>query len=81
MLPTYDEINHKEIMCFYVRGFVEDKVIRKQLFDILRRDKYVDAYIEKLRELELYDDFTEICGDIYVQIFEEWSDKNELEFK
>lgn len=81
MLPTYEEINHKEIMRFYVREFVEEKAIRKQLFDILRRDEYVDAYIEKLCELELYDDFTETCGDIYVQFFEEWSDKNELEFK
>ncbi len=81
ILPTYEEINHKEIMRFYVREFVEDKTIRKQLFDILRRDEYVDAYIEKLWELELYDDFTDVCGGIYVQIFEEWSDKNKLEFK
>lgn len=76
MLPTYEEI-----MRFYVRVFVEDKAIRKQLFDILRRDEYVDAYIEKLLEVELYDDFTEVCWGIYVQIFEEWADKNELEFK
>ncbi len=81
MLPTYEEIDHKEIMRFYVREFVEDKTIRKQLFDILRRDEYMDAYLEKLRELELYDDFTDACGDIYYQIFEEWRDKNELEFK
>lgn len=61
MLPTYEEIDHKEIMRFYVREFVEDKTIRKQLFDILRRDEYMDAYLEKLRELELFDDFTEAC--------------------
>lgn len=81
MFPTYEEIDHKEIMRFYVREFVEDKAIRKQLFDILRRDEYVDAYIEKLWEFELYDDFIEACGDVYVQIFEEWSNKNGLEFK
>ena len=80
-LPTYEEIDHKEIMRFYVREFVEDKTIRKQLFDILRRDDYIDAYLEKLRELELFDDFTDACGDIYYQIFEEWCEKNELEFK
>lgn len=81
MLPAYEEIAHKEIMRFYVREFVEDKTIRKQLFDILKRDEYMDAYLEKLRELELFDAFTEACGDIYEQIFEEWCDKNELEFK
>ena len=81
MLPSYEEIDHKDIMRFYVREFVEDKTIRKQLFDILRRDEYMDAYLEKLRELELFDDFTEACGDIYDQIFEEWCEKNELEFE
>ena len=81
MLPTYEEIDHKDIMRFYVREFVEDKTIRKQLFDILRRDDYIDAYLEKLRELDLFNDFTDACGDIYYQIFEEWREKNELEFK
>ena len=41
----------------------------------------IDAYLEKLRELELFDDFTDACGDIYAQIFEEWCDKYKLEFK
>lgn len=81
ILPTYEEIGHKEIMRFYVREGVEDKAIRKQLFDILRRDEYMDAYLEKLRELDLYDDFINICGDIYIQIFDEWADKNALDFK
>ena len=81
MLPTYEEIDHKEIMRFYVREFVEDKAMRKQLFDILRRAEYMDAYLEKLRELKLFDDFIDACGSIYDQIFEEWCEKNELEFK
>ena len=41
----------------------------------------MDAYLEKLRELELFDDFADACGDIYDQIFEEWCDKNELKFE
>lgn len=81
VLPSYKEINHKEIMRFYVREFVEDKAIRKQLFDILKRYEYMDAYLEKLRELSLYDDFIDACGDIYIQIFDEWADKNDLDFK
>ena len=36
---------------------MEDKEIRKQLFDILKRNEYMDAYLDKLRELNLYDDF------------------------
>jgi hypothetical protein len=30
--------------------------------------------LDKLRELNLYDDFIDACGDIYIQIFEEWAD-------
>ncbi len=80
-LPSYEEINHEEIMRFYVRECVEDKEIRKQLFDILKRNEYMDAYLDKLRELNLYDDFVGSCGDDYIQIFKEWADKNDLDFK
>lgn len=80
-LPTYKEINHEEIMRFYVKEYVEDKEIRKQLFDILRLNEYMDAYLDKLHELNLYDDFIDACGDVYIQIFEEWADKNNLYFK
>lgn len=79
-LPTYKEIDHEEIMRFYVREFVEDKEIRKQLFYILRRHDYVRPFIEELRKLDLYDDFEMIGGDIYDQIFREWAEKNELSF-
>lgn len=68
-------------MRFYVKEFVEDKAIRKQLFDILRRDESMDAYLDKLRELDLYDDFIYACGDIYIQIFEDWAEQNELDFR
>lgn len=80
-LPSYEEINHQDIMRFFVRECVEEKEIRKELFNILRRSNYIDAYISKLRELNLYDDFDMVCGDIYFQIFEEWADKNGLNFR
>lgn len=80
-LPSYEEIDHKEIMSFYVREYVEYREYRKQLFGILRRKEYIDAYVEKLHELNLYDDFIDACGSIYVQIFEEWADKNGLDFR
>ena len=78
---TYDEIDHADIMRFYVRECVDDKEIRKQLFNILRRNKYVDSFIERLRELNLYDEFNMICGDIYDQLFLDWAKKNGLNFK
>lgn len=80
-LPSYEEIDHKEIMRFFVRECVEDESFRKQLFDILRRNEYIDPFLDKLHELGLYSFFAEICGDIYIQIFEDWADKNSLDFK
>lgn len=77
----YDDINHKDIMSFYVKECVEDKETRKQLFNILRRKEYVDSFIEKLRELNLYEDFEMICGDIYEQLFLEWAEEKKLNFK
>lgn len=77
---SYDEINHKDIMIFYVRECVEDKMIRKKLFSILRRRDFVDAFLDELREHNLYDDYDMICGDIYAQMFHEWEEKNELSF-
>ena len=77
-LPTYQEIDHKEIFSFFVRECIYEKEIRKQLFNILRRNEYIDAFIDKLHELNLYDDFVDICGDIYYQIFMEWQDENGL---
>lgn len=77
---TYDEIPHKDIMSFYVRECVDDKIIRKQLFNILRRHNFVDAFLDELGKYDLYDDFEMVCGDIYIQIFHEWEEKNELSF-
>ncbi|MDO4275402.1 MAG: hypothetical protein Q4D16_17175 [Eubacteriales bacterium] len=78
---SYEDIDHEGIMRFYVREYVEDKAIRKLLFGILRRDEYLDAFLNKLQELSLYDDFIEACGDVYVQMFDEWADKNGLDFE
>lgn len=47
------------------------------MFDILRRR---DSYLDKLHELNLYEDFIDACGDIYIQIFDEWAEKNDLVF-
>ena len=38
----------------------------------------MDAYLDKLHELDLYEDFVDVCGDIYLQIFDEWMKENGL---
>ena len=77
---TYEEINHKDIMRLYVKECVDDKERRKQLFDILRNRNYVDSFVEKLRELNLYDEFEMLAIDIYGQLFDDWVKKIGLNF-
>lgn len=77
---TYEEIDHKGMMSFFVHECIDDKEMRKKLFGILRRDSYVEPYIEALKELELYDDFVLFSENVYNQMFREWAEKNGLEF-
>lgn len=81
MLPTFSQINHKEIMRFFVRECVYEKEIRKVLFDILRRDEFVKLFVEKLKELDLYDLFDDCCGSIYYDILTEWADSHSIDLK
>ena len=78
-LPNFKEIDHKEIMRYYVKEFIEDKEIRKTLFYILRRFDFVELFIEKLKKLDLYEDFYDVCGNIYDCIIEEWALKNSID--
>lgn len=77
---SFKEINHKDIMSFYVRECVYDKEIRKKLFYILRRDNYVKPFIEELQNLNLFDDFKITCEDVYEQIFIEWAEEKGVKF-
>ena len=77
---TFDEIDHKELMSFFVKECVDDKEKRKKLFYTLRRHDYVDPFVAALKELELYDDFVLFAGNVYDQMFREWADKHGLEF-
>lgn len=40
----------------------------------------MDMYLNKLHELTLYEDFVDACGDIYIQIFDGWTEENDLCF-
>lgn len=77
---TYEEINHKDIMSFFVKECVDDKEMRKQLFNVLRNSNFVEPFINALRNLNLYNEFEMVCGDIYTQLFFDWSKKNGLNF-
>ena len=48
----YDEIDHKDIMRFYVKECVDDKEIRKQLFNILRNHNYPELFTEQQQQLK-----------------------------
>ena len=80
-LPTYDEINHKEIMRFYVKELVYEKDIRKELFDILKRFDYMDMFYEALEKYNLYEHYCEVTDGIYHDVLIEWANKNNIDLK
>lgn len=69
----------KIFLNFFGRECVDDKDMRKELFNILRRHHYIDEFLDKISEFDLYDDFELICGDIYDQIFMEWQKENDID--
>lgn len=76
---TYEEIDHEQLMRYYVRHFVYDKEQRKTLFDILRRHDYIHPFMEKLVEYDLEGDYEDFAVDIYDQIFDEWIEKHHID--
>ena len=52
--------------------------VRKQLFDCLRRDDFIDVYLNKLQELDYYILFCDACESIYIELFYDWVEKNNL---
>lgn len=78
MLPTYQEINHKEIMTLYVKKCVVDKKIRQALFYTLRNDDYLDKYYNQLRTYGLFQKYLEFSNSYYEKIFDQWKIQNNI---
>lgn len=77
---TFEEIDHKEVMKDFIKfGGIYDKEIRKQLFNALRYHDYVEPFLAKLKELNLYDDFIAHSSDYYESVFSGWIEENEVE--
>ena len=49
------------------------------MFYILRRDDFVNPFIEKLKELDLYEEFCDECGNLYDDILISWAEKHSIE--
>ncbi len=54
--------------------------IQKYLILCLFRSLNQNTLTGILQELELYEEFTSVCGDVYTQIFLEWTAQNGLKF-
>ncbi len=49
-LPNYKELDHKDIMTLYVKDSVNDKEIRKELFNALWNCNYLHKFYNDLRK-------------------------------
>ena len=78
MLPSYEEINHKEIMTLYVKRNIQEKEIRQALFYSLRNYDYMDKFYNVLREYGLFKDYLDYSNYYYKQIINNWEEKNNI---
>lgn len=79
-LPSYEFINHKEIMTWYVKEMIEDKEVRKELFSVLRNYNYMDKFYEVLNKYNLFDDYDQFSYDYYLSVYDQWCKKEDIKF-
>ena len=76
-LPTYEYIDVKSMMSFFTKECVEDKKMRKKLFDTLRFSSgFEEKFFDVCHKYNLYDDYVMVTDDFYSQIAREWLEKN-----
>ena len=77
-LPSYEFIDHKNIMSEFTHNIYDNKEIRKELFYILRNYDYMDKFYECLKKHNLYDEYRDYASDYYNYIFNEWCDEHNI---
>lgn len=78
MLPTYEEINHKDIMTSYVKRCITNKEVRQALFYSLRNHDYMDKFYNNLRKYGLFKEYLENSAEYYKEILDNWMKKNKI---
>lgn len=78
ILPSYKEINHKDIMTLYVKRNIQEKEIRQALFYALRNYDYMNKFYNNLRKYGLFKDYLEYSNYYYNQIISDWKIKNNI---
>lgn len=78
-LPSFEEMNHKHIMSKYVKKYIEDKDIRRDLFYTLRNYDYMDKFYDLLREYGLFKDYIDKTNYYYNEKLDDWIKENNIE--
>ena len=77
-LPSYEFIDHKNIMSEFTHSIYGNPEIRKELFYILRNYDYMDKFYECLKKHDLYDEYRNYASDYYDYVFREWCDEHNI---
>lgn len=78
-LPDYEELDHKYIMSYYVKKYIQEKDVRRDLFYALRNYDYMDKFYNILRKYGLFRDYLDKTKYYYKEKFEDWINKNNIE--
>lgn len=75
---THEE--HKDIRSFFVREFIDNKELRRKLFNALRhRTDFYNLFDDICKDNGIYEDYIFFSEDIYIEIANDWYKKNETE--
>lgn len=78
-LPNYKELDHKYIMSYYVKEYIQEKEVRRDLFNVLRNYDYMDKFYNMLRKYGLFRDYLDKTNYYYKEKLEDWVEKNNIE--
>lgn len=62
----------------YVNEYIDDKVIRRSLFNVLRNYDYLDKFYDVLDKYDLCGDFYDYSYYYYTGVFTRWCKKNNI---
>lgn len=80
-MPSYEFIEHKNIMREFAKNIYDDKKVRQELFYILRNYDYMDKFYDCLKKNNLYEDYKNYASDYYNFVFMEWCNKKNIKLK
>lgn len=75
--PTFEEINHKQIMLSYINN-LSDMCIKEKLEKSLTNSSYYNDFMNLISKYKLIDNYNNKTHDLYLNIINIWKKNNNI---